>query len=83
MNNAGIFRSMSKKGCSPDNVACERFFGRLKTEMFYGRDWSGISIQEFIDRLDAYIRWYAEKRIKLSLGGLNPMEFRRKQGLVA
>lgn len=26
----GIARSMSKKGCSPDNSACEGFFGRLK-----------------------------------------------------
>ena len=27
---------MSKKGCSPDNSACEGFFGHLKAEMFYG-----------------------------------------------
>ena len=26
----GLTRSMSKKGCSPDNSACEGFFGRLK-----------------------------------------------------
>ena len=26
---------MSRKGCSPDNAACEGFFGRLKTELFY------------------------------------------------
>lgn len=26
----GIVRSMSKKACSPDNAACEGFFGRLK-----------------------------------------------------
>ena len=30
MNHAGLIRSMSKKGCSPDNSACEGFFGRLK-----------------------------------------------------
>jgi transposase InsO family protein len=28
-----------RKACSPDNAACEGFFGRLKTEMFYPRDW--------------------------------------------
>ena len=39
MNTAGLTRSMSKKGCSPDNAACEGFFGRLKNEMFYGRSW--------------------------------------------
>ena len=35
----GITRSMSKKGCSPDNSAMEGFFGRLKVEFFYGCDW--------------------------------------------
>ena len=28
-------RSMSKKGCSPDNLAMEGFFGRLKNEFFH------------------------------------------------
>ena len=40
VNAAGLIRSMSRKGCSPDNAACEGFFGRLKTEMYYGRKWS-------------------------------------------
>ena len=35
MEAAGLTRSMSKKGCSPDNAACEGFFGRLKNELFY------------------------------------------------
>lgn len=39
MEEGQLMRSMSKKGCSPDNAACEGFFGRLKTEFFYGRDW--------------------------------------------
>ena len=38
MKNAKLKRSMSKKGYSPDNSACEGFFGRLKNEMFYGHD---------------------------------------------
>ncbi len=37
----GITRSMSKKGCSPDNSAMEGFFGRIKVEFFCGCDWSG------------------------------------------
>ncbi|WP_139796019.1 DDE-type integrase/transposase/recombinase [Clostridium acidisoli] len=32
MDKAGLTRSMSKKGCSPDNSACEGLFGRLKNE---------------------------------------------------
>lgn len=31
-------RSTSRKGRSPDNAACEGFFGQLKTELFYSRD---------------------------------------------
>ena len=62
MENAGLTRSMSKKGCSPDNSACEGFFGRLKNEMFYGRSWKDVTIEEFIRILDEYIHWYAEKK---------------------
>ena len=37
----GLTRSMSAKGCSPDNAAMEGFFGLLKREFWHGRDWSG------------------------------------------
>lgn len=36
-----LTRSMSAKGCSPDNAAMEGFFGLLKREFWHGRDWSG------------------------------------------
>ncbi|MEE0955209.1 MAG: IS3 family transposase, partial [Eubacterium sp.] len=29
------------------------------------------------------IHWYAEKRIKISLGGLSPIQYRKAQGLAA
>lgn len=74
---------MSKKGCSPDNSACEDFFGRLKNEMFYGCSWAGVTIDEFIEKSDRYIHWYAEKTRKLSLGGLSPIEYRKSLGLIA
>ena len=32
MEYTGLTRSMSEKGCSPDNAACEGFFGHLKNE---------------------------------------------------
>ena len=79
MENAGLTRSMSKKGCSPDNSACEGFFGRLKNEMFYNRKWDGVSIDEFISILDTYI----ESRIKMSLGGLSPLQYRKALGYAA
>jgi len=49
MEEANLLRSMSKKGCTADNSACEGFFGRLKNEMFYNRKWFGVSIAEFMD----------------------------------
>ena len=83
MNGAGLIRSMSKKGCSPDNAACEGFFGRLKNEMFYGRSWTGVSLDDFSREIDRYINWYNHKRIKLSLGGLSPIEYRHHLGFAA
>lgn len=77
---AGLHRSMSKKGCSPDNAACEGFFGRMKNEMFYGRSWDGVPLDDLIKRVHDYMQWYKEKRIKVSLGGLSPVEFRRVHG---
>lgn len=83
MDNKSLIRSMSKKGCSPDNSACEGFFGRLKNEMFYSYSWAGVTIDDFIKQLDEYIRWYGEKRIKLSLGGMSPLSYRKSLGLTA
>jgi transposase InsO family protein/transposase-like protein len=80
---AKLVRSMSRKGCSPDNAACEGFFGRLKTEMFFARDWLSTTIEDFVAALDAYIRWYNEVRIKSSLGFRSPAEHRRSLGLAA
>lgn len=77
MNSAGLIRSMSKKGCSPDNSACEGFFGRLKNEMYYGHNWKNVTIDQFIEKVDKYIRWYSAERIKLSLGGLSPLQYRK------
>ena len=79
-DSAKLMRSMSKKGCSPDNAACEGFFGRLKTEFFYPRQWRDITIEDFIKKIDTYIRWYNESRIKLSLGGRSPVEYRQALG---
>jgi putative transposase len=80
---AKLVRSMSRKGCSPDNAACEGFFGRLKNELFYPRDWLSATIDELVAALDTYIRWYNEARIKISLGSRSPIEHRRSLGIAA
>ena len=74
---------MSRKGCSPDNAACEGFFGRLKTELFYPRNWQATTIEQFIQAGDSYIRWYNEKRIEICLGSHDPLEYRESLGLTA
>lgn len=67
------------KGCSPDNSAYEDFFGRIKNEVFYQRDWKNTTINQFMNQLEDYIHWYNNQRIKLSLGGLSPLQNRKKQ----
>ena len=78
----GLTRSMSAKGCSPDNAAAEGFLGRLKQEFFHKRSFQGVSIDEFITLLDEYMVWYRDKRIKLEYG-MSIMDKRIQLGLVA
>ena len=68
---------------SPDNAAAEGFFGRLKNELFYGRDWRGVGYEELRERLAAYLTHYNETRIKKSLDWMSPVQYRRSLGLAA
>lgn len=61
----------------------EGFFGRLKIEFSYGRDWSGVALDEFADMFDAYLRWYRDVRLKSDLDYRSPMRYRRDLGLIA
>ena len=65
IDGASLISSMSRKACSPDNAACEGFFGRLKNEFFYPRSWQTTTIGNFIAEVDSYIRWYNQDRIKV------------------
>ena len=78
----GLTRSMSAKGCSPDNAAAEGFFGRLKQEFFHKRSFRGVTIDEFTAMLDEYMVWYRDKRIKTEYG-MSIMDKRIQLGLVA
>ena len=64
----GLTRSMSAKGCSPDNAAAEGFFGRLKQEFFHKRSFAGVSMDGFINMLNDYMVWYRDRRIKTEFG---------------
>ena len=77
----GLTRSMSAKGCSPDNAAAEGFFGRLKNELFHGRDWKNVTYQQFQERVEEYMTNYNTTRIKKSLGWKSPIQYRQDLGL--
>lgn len=79
---AGLIRSMSNKACSPDNAACEGFFGRLKNEMYFERGWEKQSVAQLMSAIDDYINWYNHQRIKMSLGGKSPIQYRVSLGLM-
>ncbi|EFA4522913.1 IS3 family transposase [Escherichia coli] len=70
----GLVQSMSRKGNCLDNAVMENFFGHLKEEMYYRRDYR--SVEELENAVNEYITYWNQKRIKLSLGGLSPVEYR-------
>ena len=70
----GIRQSMSRKGNCLDNSVMENFFGLLKSELLYLRDFK--SIEEFETELHQYISYYNSVRIKSRLGGKSPMQYR-------
>jgi putative transposase len=67
--------------CNTDyDAACEGFFSRQKNELSFARDWVSTTVDEFTAALDAYIRWYNEARIKISMGSMSPIEHRKSLG---
>lgn len=80
---AGIIRSMSRKGSPPDDSRMEGFFGTMKNEMSCGRDWEGVSLEELGKRIDDYIEWHDTKRIRRSLGSMSPLAYRQSLTLAA
>lgn len=74
---------MSRKARSPDNARCEGFFGTLKSDFFGGRDWAGVTFEEFSRRLDAYIEWYRSEKVKKALGWKTIRRHREELGHAA
>ena len=73
----GITQSMSRKGTSADNAFMESFFGVLKSEMYYGFEDTFKNKYELKEAIIDYIKYYNEERIKLNLGGLSPVNYRK------
>lgn len=69
-----ITPSMSRKGNCLDNAMMENFFGLMKSELLYAETFE--SIEQFKQKLKEYIEWYNNKRIKLRLKGMSPVQYR-------
>lgn len=76
----GIKQSMSRKGNCLDNAVIENFFGLLKSELLYLKEFD--SIEQFKAELIEYLDYYNNRRIKAKLKGLPPA-VHRKQALEA
>ena len=77
----GITQSMSRKGNCLDNACAESFFGLLKSEFYHGRSFE--DAKTFRVELDDYIEYYNNRRIKLKLKGLSPVEYRTQSQSIA
>ncbi len=71
-----IIQSMSRKGNCLDNCVMENFFGKMKNEMFYGHEYEYETLEQLELAMDEYIKYYNEKRIKVKLKGLTPLQAR-------
>ena len=78
LEDKGIQTSMSRKGNSPDNGMMESFFGILKSEIFYGYEKTFNSLEQLEQTIVDYIDYYNNKRIKVKLKGLSPVQYRTK-----
>ena len=56
----------------------ESFFCILKSEMFYGYEKMFKLIEHLKQAIVGYIDYYNNKRIKVKLKGLNPVQYRTK-----
>jgi putative transposase len=74
LRDKGIQQSMSRRGNCYDNSVMENFFGLLKSEFYNNRKFS--SIESFEKELSEYIDYYNNRRIKVKLKGLSPIQFR-------
>ena len=71
-----ITQSMSRKGNCYDNSIMETFFGRLKTEMYYGYEKYYNSFEEFSKAIDEYIHYYNNERIQKKTKWMPPVKYR-------
>ena len=75
LSKMGIIQSMSRKGNCLDNSPTENFFGRMKVEMWYGKENEFRSEKELIQAIEEYIDYYNNVRI-VTKHRMSPIEYR-------
>ncbi len=74
LKQCGITQSISRKGNCYENAAIENFFGIMKSEFLYRKEFE--SITHFKQELAKYIDSYNPKRIKVKLKGMSLVQYR-------
>ena len=69
-----IFQSMFRKATCADNAPIENFFRLLKQEMYYGE--TLISYEALQKKIEKYIDYYNNERIKQKLADMSPVKYR-------
>lgn len=70
-----ITQSMSRKGNCHDNAVIENFFGIMKSELLYYKEFT--SVDHFKQELEKYIHYYNHTRIKSRLK-ISPVLYRKR-----
>ena len=77
LKDLSIIQSMSRKGNCLDNSPTENFFGRMKEEMFYGKEHLYNDIDSLKKAIIKYINYYNSERIVVKLK-MSPIDFRKQ-----
>lgn len=73
LESRGIVQSMSRKGNCYDNSVMENFFGIMKSEFLYLKEFE--SVAQFKIELEKYMNYYNTKRLKAKLK-MSPVQYR-------
>ena len=73
-----LVQSMSRKATTHDNIMIEIFFGRMKVEMFYGKEKTFKDLKDLEKAIKDYINWYNSDRFCKKLKGMPPINFRKQ-----
>lgn len=73
----GMLQSMSRKGNCLDNSPTENFFGRMKEEMFYGKENLYKDMDSLIEAIVKYIKYYNMERI-VNKFHMSPIQYKIK-----